>query len=335
MEKELLIASGGILYSLNSIKMINIGGVKVSFLRHHKENQNIYKEVAERLVEDFDVKVEVGKYGVKISKDGEDYLYSISDGGYGYPLVSGENTVFSLYLQNKMRGYNEIVKTDYLKKVQVDRILKVIESGFILLPHEQEKKVKEIIQTTSKRKPMDWVEEFKEVTKELGVNEPICRMVKDELEVKRVDVKGNEHPVKKFSWRNDYESVKNLVDAMNLVWRENKDIYLKPNNKVIRGGGMTLVNLNQSQKDYREYIEDNVEEALKLTKHVLSAYKVKHSNTTFSSYVIFTLLDGEDLKISIRDHSNIYEKGYVRFYIDAKNREDFSKRLARTVDKLV
>ena len=122
---------------------------------------------------------------------------------------------------------------------------------------------------------------------------------------------------------------------MTKIWRENKDIYLNPKNNIVRGGGMTLVNLNQSQKEYRDYVESNVKKALKLSKNVLTAHKIKHSNTTFSSYVTFTLLDGKDLKISIRDHSTIYEKGYVRFYIDAKNREDFSKRLARTVDKLV
>lgn len=335
MSKELVIAGRGILYSLNDIEKVNIGGEKVSFLRHHKENQPVYEGIATNLEEEFGVKVVVGKFGLKVVKDGEEYFYSITDGGEGYPLVAGENTVFSLYLQNKVRGYNEVIKSDYLRVKQVDRILNVIESGFILLPYEQEKKVQEIIHTTSKRKPMDWVKEFTEITEELGINKPICRMDKDKLEIKREDIKGRVHPVKKFSWRNDYDSVKELVEAMTLIWRGNKDIYLKPNNNVVRGGGMTIVNVTQSQKDYRKYVEKNVREALDLSKNVLSAYKIKHSNTTFSSYVTFTLLDGKDLKISIRDHSNIYEKGYVRFYIDAKNQEDFSKRLARTVDKLV
>lgn len=64
-------------------------------------------------------------------------------------------------------------------------------------------------------------------------------------------------------------------------------------------------------------------------------YKITYSNTTTSCYVDFTYGSLYDLNISIRDHEEMHENGYIKFYIDAVGREDFSKRLAKVLESLV
>lgn len=333
MGEERLVASGGIIYTLNEIKKVNIGGDRVSFIINQKENKDLYKRIEHFLKENFDLKTTLGKYGVLINKDGKDYFYTLTK--EGKVLIDGDNTVFSQYLKDRVKGDKKRNSEDYLSKNHVKGLLKEVESGFIFLPVDVELKLEEVVQTVSLRKPSEWIEEFIKITDKLGIKKANVEMNKDEIIIKKETYKGVYNQVRKIKWKNSYNSVRELVEGMCVLWRDNKEVYLKPDNKIVRGGRMTLVNLTQAQKDYRSYIDNRVDKTLNQTKGILTKNKIRHSNTTFSSYVTLVSLEGDELKISIRDHSDIYEKGFIRFYIDSKNREDFSKRLALVIDKLM
>lgn len=327
--KPLMLASIGVAYDTDKILWDNLGGNKLTFMRYHQEFQKAYTELAKELTETFGVNVAVGRYGLEINYYGKDYIYS-KDYVTGQNVVSGEDSVFANYLVQKVNIDNKRVVGRYLTKGESEEVLRVAVEQFIILPTDIEMRLKEKLVTLSLTRPKDWIQEMQGLTERLGLEKPQMHMEKDGIVIQR-SLKSK----MRIEWKFDKESVKSLVNGMCKFWEKDKKSNRKPDNKVVRGGGITLVNLTQEQKDYREYISKQVKDALSKAKNVSDLYKITYSNTTTSCYVDFTDSELYDLKISIRDHEDMHENGYYRFYIDAVGREDFSKRLAMVVDELV
>ena len=168
------------------------------------------------------------------------------------------------------------------------------------------------------------------LTVKLGLPEPKMYMEQGDIIQEYEDGRK-----KKVQWKYDVNSVKEFIGNMCLYWEEDENSNRKPSNEVVRGGGITIVNLTQDQKNYRKYVDEMVEDAVKKSKGVSDVYRINYSNTTTSCYLELTDVGLYDIKISIRDHEEMHEKDYYKFYIDAVGREDFSSRLAVVIDELV
>lgn len=324
----LMLASNGVAYNADNVLWANIGANKHLFMRYHQEFQKAYQEVATDLHNTYGAMTKVKPYGIQIDVYGKQYIFS-KDYVTGQNLIAGDDTVFANYIINTYDLEDSRIRGKYLTAKEVDEVKQVAVEQFIILPTEQDMRLKERIMTLSLNRPKDWIKEMQAITERLGLAKPRLEMEKGDIEVFK-----NNQPMKRISWKYDKESVKELILVMCTFWEEDSKSNRKPNNKVVRGGGITLVNLTKEQRDYREYINEQIKQAVGKSKYVSSVYKVNFSNTTTSCYVDFTY--GEyDLHISIRDHEEMHEKGYYRFYIDAVGQEEFSNRLARIMDKLV
>lgn len=319
----------GIAYTINDVLTKNIGADELGFMRYHQEFQKAYKDLGDELREAFSVSdVNIGKYGLAMDYNGDRYVFS-KDYRTGDNLVTGVNTSFATYLQKRVQLDGCRVEGRYLNPKQVEEVRHVAVEQFIILPTEQSKKFKRLLSSYSLNRPKDWLEGLSEITEELGLEVPKMGMEQGDIHVYL------DHEECTVEWKNSVESAKELVDVMCKVWEKDEESNRKPDNTVVKGGGITLVNLTKEQKEYRQYIEDMVKKALGYINNVNSMYKITYSNTTTSCYVDFTYGSLYDLNISIRDHEEMHENGYIKFYIDAVGREDFSKRLAKVLESLV
>lgn len=325
----LKIASNGVAYNVNEVLWCNLGVDVLDFKRYHQEFQKAYTELSSQLQENFGIFSRVGRYGLEIHYFGRWYLFS-KDYITGKNIVAGDKSVFASYLYSQVDLESKRVKGRYLTIKEAEEARHVAVEQFIILPTEQDIKLKDMLVSYSLTRPKDWIDGFEEITEDLGLEVPKFYM--DKGAIIREDAMNNK---KRLEWKYDKNSVMTLIDVMCKEWEKHGDSNRKPDNKVVRGGGITLVNLTPEQRKYREYIENNVKQALKITNKVSDIYRIKFSNTTTSCYVEFTDIGVYDLKVSIRDHEEMHENGYYRFYIDAVGRENFSKRLAVVIEALI
>lgn len=325
----LKLASVGVVYTGDKVLWDNLGSNRLMFMRYHQEFQKAYKDFANELYENYKVGVDVRKYGVLINANGKEYLFS-KDYVTGLNMVSGEDTVFANYIIQHTDLDSKRIKGKYLTKQEAEKVRKVAIEEFIILPTEQDIEFKEKIVTLSLTRPKDWVEDMQRLTVKLGLPEPKMYMEQGDIIQEYEDGRK-----KKVQWKYDVNSVKEFIGNMCLYWEEDENSNRKPSNEVVRGGGITIVNLTQDQKNYRKYVDEMVEDAVKKSKGVSDVYRINYSNTTTSCYLELTDVGLYDIKISIRDHEEMHEKDYYKFYIDAVGREDFSSRLAVVIDELV
>ena len=325
----LMLASIGVAYNVNQVLWDNLGVNKLTFMQYHQEFQKAYKELATELEEKTGVTTKLGRYGIAICYYGKQYLYS-KDYVTGQNIVAGDESVFANNLIRTVDLDSKRVNGRYLTSTDAEEVRHVAVEQFIILPTEHEMWLKDKLVTISLTRPKDWMQEMQRLTEKLGLERPNMHMEKGDILIQHRSGKK-----KKVEWKYDKESVKTLIYEMCKFWEKDKTSNRKPDNNVVRGGGITLVNLTQEQKDYREYIKQQVRLALGKSKKVTDVHRINFSNTTTSCYVDFTDAGLYDLKVSIRDHEEMHENGYYRFYIDAVGREEFSDRLALVIDALV
>lgn len=327
--KELMLASIGVAYTANKVLWDNLGVNKLTFMQYHQDFQKAYRELAEELKKELGIRADVGRYGIKLSYYGKEYIFS-KDYITGNNLIAGDESAFANNLIKKVDLDKSRVIGEYLTGREAEEARRVVVQQFIILPTEQEKRLKEKLVTISLKRPKDWVIEVVRITEQLGLETPDIKMEKGDIVLTQPNGKKT-----RIQWKYDIESVKSLLDRMCLFWEKDGVSNRKPNNKVVRGGGITLVNLTPEQKSYREYLKNQVELAVHKSKKVSGLYNINFSNTTTSCYVDLTAEGLYDLKISIRDHEERHDKEYYRFYINAVGREEFSNRLSMVIDELV
>lgn len=328
-DEKFRLASIGVAYTADSILWDNLGSNRLTFKRYHQEHKKTYSDFATLVHSQFGVTTKVKRYGVEIEAFGNKYVFS-KDYVTDKKMMAGASTVFAEYILNKIPVSSSQIVGKYLEESDLEEIRRVAVEQFIILPTHVDIELKDKLLTLSLKRPKDWLEAMESITGMLGVDVPIMRMEKGDI---IVNLGGKK--IKKVEWKYDKDSVKKLVSVMCQFWEKDKSSNRKPDNQVVRGGGVTIVNLTKEQRDYREYVNGMVKKTLAKTTKVSGVSKINFSNTTTSCYVDFTNLGLTDIKVSIRDHEEMHENGYYRFYIDAVGREDFSGRLAVVLDALV